>query len=60
MSYDHNPKFVSFRIIFDVNAELSGRTMTVGDGFEVSGFMGLISISVFVVCCGICEIWVFV
>ena len=48
-SYDHNPKLVSFRMMFVVNAELSGRTMICGDGIEVNGFVGLISI-LFEVC----------
>ena len=39
MSFDHNLKLVSFRIMFDVNAELS-----VDGVIEVSGFVELISI----------------
>ena len=45
MSYDHNPEFVSFRIMFDVKAELSGGTTICGEKVEVNGFVGLISIS---------------
>ena len=44
MSFDHNLKLVSFRIMFDVNAELS-----VDGVIEVSGFVELISI-VFLLC----------
>ena len=52
-----------FRITFDVNAELSRGTTTVGDGFEVTGLIGLISMFVFVksrfcLSFGWFEIWV--
>ena len=34
MNCDHNPKLVSFRIMFVMNAELSGGTTICGDEFE--------------------------
>ena len=46
ISCDHNPKLFSFRMMFAVNAELSGGATICGDGFEVSGLIGFISISV--------------
>ena len=46
MSCDHNPKLVSFRIMFTVNAKLYGGTTICGDEFEVNGLVGFISIFV--------------
>ena len=58
MSFEHNPKLVSFRIMFVVNVELSRGTMI---EIEVSGFVVLISILLwfgFCEICGFVNFWV--